>query len=452
MWYEIAQIYITAYLTLCLGMVCLRTLLRDDPPLSVMAIDRQGKPGGIWTGHIPAYSTLQDLKIEYQVHGVKFPQAEPPRRAPRDQITEFCEAYYDEFGLQEHVLWKHDVTRVEMIRPMLYKVTVEAYSVEAEKHCPRTIYVRSVLVCTGTNIYGNMPHLPGQETATFPIQHNNEIREPEELPTSDILVIGTGPSAMDMIQEACINRGATNVHVAMRTAHYGIPDMWWPWMWQFGWSELQVLRVLYRMLPLFVVDSIMFYISVIWAWVYGIPEWSPPERYPVSSKVGYILRTHLVAPYKKGQFRVHNHCEVKLIDGERVTLSNGTVLHPKMLVCATGWFNDFSYLPHGDSAGKSDFLVASHIERPLYLRFYDRDHPGIFYVSIANGFMTYTETASFLEQCINQILRGIWTPPSAREMENNIREVVTHHIGLPGRLQTDLEEAGFKDLRTKNER
>jgi hypothetical protein len=58
----------------------------------------------------------------------------------------------------------------------------------------------------------------------------------------------------------------------------GAPDMWWPWMWQFGWSELHLLRVLYRILPLYVVDALLYYLNLIWAIVHGIPEWRPPIR------------------------------------------------------------------------------------------------------------------------------------------------------------------------------
>jgi len=160
----------------------------------------------------------------------------------------------------------------------------------------------------------------------------------------------------------------------------------------------------------------------------------------------------LLPPYKKGQFKIHNDCRIKLIDGDKVTLTDGTVLYPKMIVAATGWSTDSSFLPGGAKAGEYDSLAAADISKPFYMRFYDQEHPGIFYVSMSNGFMAYTENASFLAQAINQILRGTWTPPSAREMEKNCREVVLHHIGLPGRLQTDLEDAGFKDLRTKNVR
>jgi hypothetical protein len=132
-------------------MVSLRNLLRDDPPLSVLAVERQAVPGGIWTGHIPEYSTLQDLVVEYECHGVKFPRREPQRRASRDQVAEFCEAYFEEFHLKQHVLWQHDITHVEMIKPMLHKVDLRPMVEGLEKSVSRTIYTRSVLVCTYEN-------------------------------------------------------------------------------------------------------------------------------------------------------------------------------------------------------------------------------------------------------------------------------------------------------------
>lgn len=73
---------------------------------------------------------------------------------------------------------------------------------------------------SGHNMEPYMPKFPGQETAKFPIKHNNNIRDATEMPDSDILVIGAGPSAMDIIQEACVTQGAKNVHLVARSPHW----------------------------------------------------------------------------------------------------------------------------------------------------------------------------------------------------------------------------------------
>lgn len=54
--------------------------------------------------------------------------------------------------------------------------------------------------------------------------------------------------------------------------------MWWPSLWKFGWTDLHLCRVLYRILPIFVVDSILYFIHFIWALIQGVPEWRPPFR------------------------------------------------------------------------------------------------------------------------------------------------------------------------------
>lgn len=66
--------------------------------------------------------------------------------------------------------------------------------------------------------------------------------------------------------------------------------------------------------------------------------------------------------------------------------------------------------------------------------------------------MAYTHNSQFLSQCIVQILREMWTPPSKQQMERNSGEVVTKYVGLPGRLKLDPEAEGFTCLRWKDER
>jgi cation diffusion facilitator CzcD-associated flavoprotein CzcO len=133
----------------------------------------------------------------------------------------------------------------------------------------------------------NRPYIPkfeGAETATFPIKHNWDIRSADDLPASDVLIIGGGPSSMDIAQEAALTRGAKNVTLATRKPHLGLPDQWVPLMpWNFGakwfWShnitEIRVLFKLYMMFPAGFVDWLVGLWSSWWASRYSIPEWKP---------------------------------------------------------------------------------------------------------------------------------------------------------------------------------
>ena len=88
-------------------------------------------------------------------------------------------------------------------------------------------------------------------------------------------------------------------------------------------------------------------------------------------------------------------------------LTNNVVLHPKMLVCATGWELDLDCLP--ETRAQQSFDT---VQSRLFCRFWDIDYPGLTFVSLSNGFMCATENANLVSQAVAQVLLGKWTEPS----------------------------------------
>jgi hypothetical protein len=135
-------------------------------------------------------------------------------------------------------------------------------------------------------------------------------------------------------------------------------------------------------------------------------------------------------------------------------LTNNVVLHPKILICATGWTLDLDCLP-ADRAGQAFDTIQSR----LFCRFWDIDHPGLAFVSLSNGFMCATENANLVSQAVAQALLGKWTEPEMAYMVlsrrrhradsqlDNIEKEVKTGIFVPGKAMTDLERAGFKGLK-----
>lgn len=243
---------------------------------------------------------------------------------------------------------------------------------------------------------------------------------------------------MDIAEEAVITKGATNVTLATRKPHLGLPDKWGPllpwaagakWLWDHNLTEIRVLSKLYRFLPAGIVDRIVNAWSSMWARRHGIPEWRPVGMlflYPLtldvkfSRDVAYVFRTRLVEPIRNKDLYVsssnadHRTLQVAgihAISGSEVILTNNVVLHPKMVVCATGWDLELNCLP-SDRANKS----FSYIQSKLFCRFWDIDYPGLAFVSLSNGFMCATENANLVSQAVAQALLGDWTPPSMGKM------------------------------------
>src|SRR5579862_3288559 len=136
----------------------------------------------------------------------------------------------------------------------------------------------------GLENHPSIPKFEGIETATFPIKHNWDIRSSDDLPSEDILIVGGGPSSMDIAEEAAITKGAKNVTLATRKPHLGLPDKWGPllpwafgarWLWDRSFTEIRVLFKLYRIFPAFFVDWLVGIWSSMWARRYCIPEWKP---------------------------------------------------------------------------------------------------------------------------------------------------------------------------------
>lgn len=285
------------------GVVSLRNLLKVK--LNAISIERQSAVGGLWIDHTPSYSSLQVLRADWALHGVPCGiDDDDQRRFLRDDVCAWIEQYVDAQGIRDRIFVNTEVVKVVPLKPMLFQVDI--CSVEkcgylgggkkVEQSMAR-IYARAVLVCAGTSTdlvprtdpagLENRPFIPqfdGDETAAFPIKHNWDIRSADDLPDEDILIIGGGPSSMDIAQEAAITRGARNVTLATRKPHLGLPDRWGPllpfatgakWLWDRSWTEIRILFKLYQSFPTPVVDWLVNSWSSWWAGRYSIPEWQP---------------------------------------------------------------------------------------------------------------------------------------------------------------------------------
>jgi hypothetical protein len=109
-----------------------------------------------------------------------------------------------------------------------------------------------------------------------------------------------------------------------------------------------------------------------------------------------------------------------------------------MIVCCTGWDLNLKYLPFLPSI---DF---AEIQPKLYGRFLHMDYPGLFMVSIANGFQCASVNAHLVSECVAQILDGTWKQPSKEAMEKQIKDVVLSSVALTGGFMNELEDCGFK--------
>ena len=155
------------------GVVTLRNLLKDR--LKAIAIERQSGVGGLWIDHTPAYSSLQVLRADWALHGVKCGDNHTDqRRFTRDEVCNWVETYVDVQGIRDYIYVNTEVVEVTPIKKELFQVEkklsqvkntlfqVDVCSVEKcgylgkgqrVKESQVRVYARAVFVCTGTPIF-----------------------------------------------------------------------------------------------------------------------------------------------------------------------------------------------------------------------------------------------------------------------------------------------------------
>ncbi|KAJ3338365.1 hypothetical protein HDU93_009600 [Gonapodya sp. JEL0774] len=379
------------------------------------------KPSMNWSPS-SSYASLQVTTTDWTLHGVPIRDGEPGRRASRDSIMQWCRDYINKFKLAPYMYFAVKVVKAEPVRvsswqDSLWRVTVAkvanpaARTWETVPGSEKIVYTRSVLVCTGLEQLPKKIKIPGEETATFPIVHNLVIRSEKDFPSDskEIVVIGAGPSSMDIAQLAAVKTKIPTIYLAHRRQHLGLPDLWWPWAWKLGITEISITHFLYGTLAL------------------------PSCSYDVS----YALRSECLPAYHQKRLKIII-AEPTKIEKDTLHFSNGVVSKPQMVVEATGWNLDMSWIPVRSSYQFAD------LQPRLFGRFIDVDYPGLYWVSIANGFMCANHNADMVTQCITQILNGKWKQPTMATMEKQIKEVVLPTIFVPGRALAELRACGFQ--------
>ncbi|KXS18043.1 hypothetical protein M427DRAFT_42777 [Gonapodya prolifera JEL478] len=341
------------------------------------SFERDDDVGGLWYKHTANYASLQVTTTDWTLHGVPIREGEPGRRASRDSIMQWC-------------------------------------------------------------------RIPGEETATFPILHNLVIRSEKDFPpnTKELVVIGAGPSSMDVAQLAATKTSIPAIYLAHRRQHLGLPDLWWPWAWKLGITEISVAAFFYGTLglPSWLVDPVIRVWSSCWAWWNGVPEWAPAKDHRFSYDVAYALRSECLPAYRAKRLRIII-AEATKIEKDTLHFSNGVVTKPQMVVEATGWNLDMSWIPVRSG------VQFAELQARLFGRFVDMDFPGLYWISIANGFMCANHNADMTTQCVTQILKGTWKQPSVAAMEKQIKDVVLTSIFVPGRALAELRACGFDVVR-----
>nr|XP_043621947.1 flavin-containing monooxygenase FMO GS-OX5-like isoform X1 [Erigeron canadensis] len=144
-----------------------------------------------------------------------------PRLFPgHEEVLKYLEDFASHFELNELIRFNTVVTRVEVVDS-----TVMKFEVESKTDGVNSVEVfDAVVICNGNNTQPNLPtDIPGIETCCKKQIHSHNYRDPEQFRDQVVVVIGCGPSGVDLSRE--IATVAKEVHISSRDPHLKVANL-----------------------------------------------------------------------------------------------------------------------------------------------------------------------------------------------------------------------------------
>lgn len=175
----------------------------------VIAFEQSDKIGGIWNYSDETDKDKNGLDVHSSIYrglvsnGPKeisnFPELEleilgDSSYASSEEVLDYLHRYAEKFDLCKHVKFEHHVLR---IRP-LYNDSWEFIVKNFKKDTYETFHFDAVLICNGYST-PIIPKIPGHDIFKGRQVHSHSYKEAKHYENENILVIGGGPSAVDVI-------------------------------------------------------------------------------------------------------------------------------------------------------------------------------------------------------------------------------------------------------------
>ncbi|XP_055532493.1 senecionine N-oxygenase-like [Wyeomyia smithii] len=131
---------------------------------------------------------------------------------PSEDILKFLQLYADKFDVTRHVRFEHHVMLVEPSDgPRKWKVQVE----NLPKNSVESFFYDFVFICNGHYHTPMIPDYPNKQLYRGKQLHSHDYRSPKHFQDETVLVIGAGPSGMDLALE--ISKTAHHVTMSHHT-------------------------------------------------------------------------------------------------------------------------------------------------------------------------------------------------------------------------------------------
>jgi len=300
------------------GLAVAKALLQHR--IAYEQIEADDDVGGNWYHGV--YETAHIISSRKTTEYADFPMpADYPDFPSAQQMLDYLRLYADTFHLRPHIQFN---TKVVMAVPR----AEDRWEVELASGEKR-LY-KGVIVCNGHHWAKRFPSYPGKFSGEM--IHSKDYKTPAQLAGRRVLVIGGGNSACDLAAEAA--RVGLRAGISIRRGYWFLPKT------LFGVPTAELMKGWFPVGAQRIFLRTMLRVTSGKNADYGLPEPDHKifEAHPtINSEILHYIKHGRIKP----------HPDIARFEGNAVHFVDGTSEEFDLIVCATGYYVSFPFLPEG---------------------------------------------------------------------------------------------------------
>ena len=198
------------------GLVTAKVFLSNG--FEVVIFDKEPTLGGVWA----ASRTYPGLRANNSRETYCFSDYDHDKSVgffpTADDIRNYLESYTDHFKIRQHIRFNCEVTNLETgVTNPGFELTVR----NVETNTSETLHFPFIVICNGAFSTISIPEIEGMENFSGQICHSSQCMDPTVADAEKVITIGAGKSALDCAASAALKDKSSTI--VFRKAHWMAP-------------------------------------------------------------------------------------------------------------------------------------------------------------------------------------------------------------------------------------
>lgn len=402
------------------GLACIKECLSIG--LEPICFERTDDVGGLWKytdaeenrrGNVMQHTSANNTKDIYCYSDFP-PPSHFPNYLSHDKMFQYLSMYAKHFDLYQHINFNTDVVNITKSCDFCESGRWDVVVRKDGEEKTTTYTVDGVMCATGYNCKRNIPDFPGISNFKGTIMHSKEYRSRKGFEGKNVLVIGIGNSAADVVTDLakCANRvhlsTSAGAWIATSSGVKGLP------------FEFYLVTRYWKMLERVLSKDKISSMAEKDRGVFNLKEYGlqPNHRHGERCRT---MSDELASFLKKGLINVHPN--VKCVHPHQIEFEDGSKIQDvDTIIYATGFKSDYSFIDQEAFDWRTDALY----KRVFPLCLPKPTFAFIGNISVVGPFIPVTEMQA---RWVTMVFQNEVALPSLNIMEKEVKNTPKGHRG-----------------------